>query len=186
MNIEFYSNHMDTLADLMKLAEKHNCTIAFGVTSSNENDIDEDILKKSGFTDALLEEMKDKMDVARAASTFDKVWFQLRDKNTGMYHHMVYIESSTCVIVKRLAELDFRFPDEEPSDDLIARLEEYDQMLDYGEYTIHEHYNPTIINGFGNEKRVEDYRVYRSGMALKYFGDLVCDYLGEPRIDRVY
>lgn len=186
MNIEFYSSHMETLADLMKLAEKHNCAIAFGVTSSNEDNIDEDILKKHGFTDALLEEMKDKMEVINAASTFDKVWFELRDKNTGTYHSMVYIESSTYVIVKRLDELDFRFPDEEPSDDLIARLEESDQLLDYGAYTIHEQYNPTIINGFGNEKRVEDFRVYRSGMALKFFGDLVCDYLREPRINRVY
>lgn len=28
--------------------------------------------------------------------------------------------------------------------------------------------------------------VYREGMALKFFGDLVCDYLGEERIVRTY
>lgn len=28
--------------------------------------------------------------------------------------------------------------------------------------------------------------VYREGMALKIFGDLVCDYLGEERIVRTY
>ena len=39
--------------------------------------------------------------------------------------------------------------------------------------------------GFGNDECVEDFRCYRNGMALKFFGDLVCDYLGEPRIDRV-
>jgi len=46
--------------------------------------------------------------------------------------------------------------------------------------------SPTIINGFGNETKVVDYRVYREGMALKFFGDLVCDYLEEPRIVESY
>lgn len=32
---------------------------------------------------------------------------------------------------------------------------------------------------------VKSSTTYRSGMALKYFGDYVCDYLGEPRIERV-
>ena len=45
---------------------------------------------------------------------------------------------------------------------------------------------PTIIRGFGNENKIVDGRVYRSGMAVKYFGDLVCDYFGEPRIERTY
>lgn len=42
------------------------------------------------------------------------------------------------------------------------------------------------IYGFGNDNRIKDFRCYRPGMALKYFGDLVCDYLGEERICRVY
>lgn len=186
MNIEFYSNHMESLSDLMKIAEKHNCTITFGFMSHSDGDIDEDVLKKNGFTTELLEELNDKMKVNDSGSTFDKVWFQLYEKDTETYHTMTYIESSASVIVEKLDEYEFRYDDEEPSDDLIAKLEEHDHLLDYGAYTINVHYNPTIINGFGNEKRVEDFRVYRSGMALKFFGDLVCDYLNEPRIKRVY
>lgn len=186
MNIEFYASHTETLSDLMKIAEKHNCVITFGFANSCDRDIDEDVLKKNGFTAELLEELKDKMEVKDAASTFDKAWFQLYEKDTKKYHTMAYIENSTYVVVEKTDECNFRFDDEEPSDELIAKLEELDELLEIGVYTINQSYNPTIIHGFGNESKVEDFRVYRSGMALKYFGDLVCDYLKEPRINRCY
>lgn len=41
----------------------------------------------------------------------------------------------------------------------------------------------TEVTGFPNQERPN---VYREGMALKFFGDLVCDYLGEERIARTY
>lgn len=186
MNVDFCTPHMETLADLMEIAKKHNCKISFGFLSSSEQEIDEDIIKKHGFTDELFEEMKDKMEIQDSASSFDKLWFELYDENTKSYNTMVYIESSTYFRVKRIGEFDFRFDDETPSDELIAVLEEHDELWDTDEYTINEHHNPTIIRGFGNKERVEDYRVYRSGMALKFFGDLVCDYLNEPRIKRCY
>lgn len=186
MNIDFCNSHMETLADLMKIAEKHNCAITFGITSHSDRDIDEDVLKKNGFTSELLEELKCKMTVKDSVSSYDNAWFQLYEKNTKTYHTMAYIENSAYVIVEKLDELEFRFDDEEPSDELIATLEKLDEMLEIGVYTINEHYNPTIIHGFGNKEKVEDYRVYRPGMALKFFGDLVCDYLKEPRIKRCY
>lgn len=46
MNIDFYSSHMDTLADLKEIAEKHNCKITFGFTSDYEQDIDQELLLK--------------------------------------------------------------------------------------------------------------------------------------------
>ena len=99
---------------------------------------------------------------------------------------MTYIESSTYFLVERLSEFDFRFDEDTPSDELIEWLQLHDHLWGTEVYTIHESHNPTIIHGFGNEKRIEDFRCYRSGMAVKFFGDLVCDYLGEPRVNRVY
>lgn len=186
MNIEFYTSHVETLADLTKLAKKHNCRINFGVNTSHEEEIDVDILKRHGFTDELFEELKDKMTVTFASSSFDTVWFELADKATGTYSTMTYTESGTYFTVEKLGELDFRFDEDETSEELIAWLEDHDELWDTDMYTIHQHHNPTVIYGFGNEERVEDFRVYRSGMALKYFSDLVCDYLKEPRIERVY
>jgi hypothetical protein len=177
---------METLADLMQIAEKHNCKICFGVLTSTEQKIDEDIIKQHGFTDELFEEMKDKMEIHDSASSFDKVWFELFDKSANSYSTMAYIESSTYFTVDKTSEWDFRYGEDEPSDDLIAWLDENDELWDMDRYTIHQQHNPTIIHGFGNKERVEDFRVYRSGMALKFFGDLVCDYLNEPRIKRCY
>ena len=181
MNIDFGSNHMETLVDLQALAEKHNCKITFGFDSHHETDIDEDILKKHSFTDEDIDFIRNNMNVNSCDSTFDRMWFELYDKNNKTYNNMIYIESSTYLVV----EID-DYSLEYPSDELTAKLEEHDEMTEIGAYTIIESYNPTIIHGFGNKEKVEDYRVYRSGMALKFFGDLVCDYLNEPRIQRTY
>lgn len=186
MNIEFFNAHIETLADLIKLAEKHNCKIHFGFYSSNEREIDEDIAKKNGLTDELLQEIYDKMTVSDSASSFDKMWFELYDLNSGCYNTMTYIESETYFTVEKLSEFDFRFDEDTPSDELIEWLELHDRLWGTDVYTINENHNPTIIHGFGNEKHIEDFRCYRSGMALAYFSDLVCDYLKEPRIHRVY
>ena len=188
MNIDFCKSHMETLADLMKIAEKHNCTITFGVTTHGDREIDDDVLKKNGFTAELLNEMYEKMEIKDAASTFDKAWFQLYEKDTETYHTMAFIENSTYAVIEKESENSFLFrdDDEAPSDELIANLEEIDELYEIGVYTINQSYNPTIIHGFGNKEKVEDFRVYRPGMALKFFGDLVCDYLKEPRIQRYY
>ena len=182
MNIDFGVSHMETLSDLMRIAEKHNCRITFGFASSLEQEIDEDILKRYGFTDELIEEMKEKMTINNAVSLFDEVWFELYDQRNKTYNTMTFIESSTYFVLPK----DDYYLINGISEDLENVLDEHDEFYRPDEYVIHQGYNPTIICGFGYEKRVEDFRVYRSGMALKYFGDLVCDYLKEPRISRCY
>lgn len=181
MNVSFGTSHMETLADLMQLAAKHNCKITFGCYSSHEADMDEDILKRHKFTEEDIAFIRDNMNIGTLDSTFDKIWFELYDKNTNTHNTMAYIESSTYLSVSQ-----DEFPYEYPSDDLTEKLEEHDEMLESGVYTLHLSHNPTIIFGFGNTEKIEDYRVYREGMALKFFGDLVCDYLKEPRICRCY
>lgn len=184
MNIDFGSNHMQTLADLQALAEKHNCKITFGFYSNSDHELDDDVLEKHGFTEEMREELRDSdlMLIKDCTSTFEKVWFELLESN-GKSNTMAYIQSGTYFI----AELEDSFyREKEASDELIAKLEERDEMYYTGQYTINLSHNPTIIYGFGNKEKVEDYRVYRSGMALHFFSNLVCDYLNEPRIKRVY
>ena len=186
MNIDFCTPHAETLADLMALAKKHNCVIRFGFYSNFEREVDRDILQHHNLTDELVEELYEKMEISDSASTFDKVWFELYDNSEKTSNTMAYLCSDTYFVVKKDGEFDFRLEDEEPSEQLVAWLEEHDEMYDYDAYTISLHHNPTVIYGFGNKGRIEDYRCYRSGMALKFFGDLVCDYLNEPRIQRCY
>ena len=186
MNVEFYSSHVETLVDLIKIAQKHDSVITFGSSSTHDREIDEDILLKAGFSKENLDELKEKMTIKESASLFDRCWFQLYEKKKKQYHTMVYIESETYLLVEKAGTAFYCDVELEASEELLAKLEEHDELLDLSFYTIIERYNPTIITGFDNEKRVEDFRVYRSGMALKFFGDLVCDYFGEERIQRVY
>jgi len=183
MNIDFTSTHLETLCDLKAIAEKHNCRISFGVDSFHEYSFDEDILKQIGFTDEDIKFIENNTEIDTQDSTHNRVWFELVEKDTGKVNSLIYSEGSTLLIINKD---DYIYRDEDISEELMNKLEEHDQCWDYDSYSISESYNPTIIYGFGNKGRVEDYRVYRSGMALKFFGDLVCDYLGEPRIDRVY
>lgn len=183
MNIDFGLSHMQTLAELMQIAEKHNCRITFGFATSPEQEIDEDVLKRNGFTDELIEEMKEKMTINDAVSSFDKVWFELYDQNNKTHSSLTYIESGTYFV---LPKDNYYIFSEGISEELENLLYEHDEFYRSDEYVIHESYNPTIIHGFGNNEKIRDFRVYRSGMALKFFGDLVCDYLKEPRIERSY
>ena len=59
-----------------------------------------------------------------------------------------------------------------------------DEYIDKDEQYWSYETTDTVVRGFDG---VSTYiNVYREGMALKFFGDLVCDYLGEPRIIRTY
>ena len=182
MNIDFGRSHMETLADLMRIADKHSCVITFGIGSSPSIDLDEELLEKSGLTSELIEEMRDKKQITEVASLFDKAWFELYDKRNNTHSTLAYIESSTHFVVSRDNYSLF----EEVSADLEEWLDDHDDFGRPDEYFIMVSHNPTIIHGFGNKEKIEDFRVYRSGMALKFFGDLVCDYLKEPRIVRSY
>ena len=58
----------------------------------------------------------------------------------------------------------------------------YSERLQVVEYK-YVSFSETKIKGF---EKQEHSNVCREAMALKVFGDLVCDYLGEERIVRVY
>lgn len=82
-------------------------------------------------------------------------------------------------------------PDDDIDDDnpLSKETEEFLEDNDYessddgGKRLLYVSFSETKIKGFDKQEHPS---VYREGMALKFFGDLVCDYLGEERIVRVY
>lgn len=182
MDVSFYSPHMETLSDLMELAKKHDCKISFGFSSSNDREMDEELLAMIGLSEEMLSEMKDKMTISFSESVFDKLWFELSDNRDHTYHTLAYIERSTTIEVECASGFSFY----SVSEQLFDCLRENDVSCNGDTYFISKRYNPTVICGFGYDKMVEDFRVYRSGMALHYFANLVCDYLHEPKIDRVY
>lgn len=186
MNIEFYNNHIETLCDLKALADKHGCRLSFGVDHDEENgatsfdsfdcifdnehnrDIIDD-LDRCGYID----------DESRIKTT--RFWFELYDPNNEErhYHLMSYVETTAYVKY-------YEWSCETPKDETAQFIEENEaDWFPIGDDAHIFYYSKcdTIIKGF---EKQEHPSVYRSGMALKFFGDLVCDYLGEQRIQRVY
>jgi len=182
MNVVFGTAHLQTLKDLQELAEKHNCEIHFGFDGNSSTDFDCELLSKNNIEDKVIKilESQTGLGISDVCCSNDKIWFELLDKNTGKYSTLSYCENY----------MYFTFTDEyldEEERDVVEdfiyeELNEYYGSKYYGKFS----YCPTVIYGFGNKEKIEDFRVYRSGMALKFFGDLVCKYLKEPNIERVY
>lgn len=177
MNIEFYENHLKTLKDLQKIAEKHNMSIHFGFNNYDTDEFEDNLLKQCGVDEKIIQDLNSfNVTFKRIHYSSSKLWFELYDKEKDKYHSMSYIEESEYFEIE-----DY---DGDCVSDEFIEFYENDEYEDMGFYSFSN--APTIIHGFGNKENVVDGRCYRPGMALKYFSDLVCDFLGENRICRVY
>ena len=180
MDIHFGNAHLQTLRDLQDIAEKHDCIINFGVRTSNntefsdcENLIRANVPKK--VFNAIENGYIDLKDLKGSCCT---LWFELYDKKLKKYNTLSYVEDAVYFNTVDM----YSVYDEKPR--------EVEEWLEDGGYEGLDFYSysssPTIIRGFGYKKEHTDHRVYRSGMALSYFSDLVCKYLKEPKIERTY
>lgn len=180
MDIHFNSEHLATLKDLQEIALKHNCVINFGIRSSTHTDFDDcSDLIQSNVPKKVLKAIEDgNVDLREVNGTCSTLWFELYDKETKKYNTLSYTEDT----VSFVAEDMYSVYDEKP--------EVVEEWLSSGGYEDSDYYYythcPTIIHGFGYKSEHKDFRVYRSGMALKFFSDLVCKYLKEPMIERTY
>lgn len=177
MNIQFFENHLKTIKDLQDIAEKHNCSIHFGFNGYCSSDIDEDIFKANKIHQNVVNDLTSSdVELKNVHCETSYVWFELYEKDKDTYNMMRYIEKTLFLEIEN-------FDDENVSEEFIDfyNNNQYEDMDFYQLKT-----NPTIITGFGNDKQIKDYRCYRPGMSVKYFADLVCDYLGEERIRRTY
>lgn len=193
MDVDFYKSHIETLCELKELAYKHNCNIAFGTDSTHNTD-----RYFYDFEDFFPEEIRNDLEnngtITEAVYNCDSIWFELYDRTTKRYHTMTYSEidwnmwyepfSSYETDMKK-ETLDWLYGtnmNKETIDWLEERASLYSDTSNEF-WFFGDNYKKTSIQGFDG---LEKPSVYRSGMALKFFGDLVCDYLGEPRIERVY
>ncbi len=188
MNVTFSSTHLETLSDLQRLAEKHNCKISFGCYSGTDEQVNNEVLRENGASEEIIEKISNgweyDISINNIQTTNEQIWFQLYDpEGKKQYNVMSYHESRTYFEV----EFDYDF-EEENNKDLVEWLKEHkvDWNYDKDKYIICLDSTPTVVNGFGYEEEHKDYRVYREGMALHYFAELVCKYLKEPVIKRTY
>lgn len=181
MNIEFTNAHMETLCELKALAEKHGCRVTFGVDSWTG--VDPEFEEFSNYTSKIHEELDDKGSFSNGVIDVTKFWFQFYDPNNKdrQYHYLEYSEGEQTITYELLSF-------EELSEEAESFIEENradwcDGGLMDDEVVLFARLGGTTIKGF---EGLEHPSVYREGMALKFFGDLVCDYLGEERIVRTY
>lgn len=181
MYIDFYNQHCETLCELIQMAKKHQCSIKFGFRSDTGSDLDVDILLENGFTQELGEEFLDNIDVRDVNCNYNCIWFELYDTRDKTHHTLEYSDNNVSFY------FDDTYDSDIVSEDLINLIDEV--KSEYIPGFIQLRGGGTKIFNFSEESKdewVQTNEVYRSGMALKFFGDYVCDYLGEEKIVRVY
>jgi hypothetical protein len=179
--LTFNSTHIDTLSELNSIAKKHNCTIRLYVGDNNSIEAEDiiDVFKEQyELSNPAAEELVSNFEIQNPQSYLASICFELAEQteNGTMYHQLSYIEGYVCC---ELYESYGRFIDD-ISDELQSWFDNYWEDPDGG--FIHKSFSYTKVKGFNGATA----DVYREGMALKFFGDLVCDYLDEPRIVKVY
>ena len=191
MIAEFYSAHLDTLCELKALAEKHGCKISFGTRDNySTEELDANDLFAVGVPNKIIDKLtrsyEHNLTVENIKVSCDELWFQLYDPNNEnrKYHTMTYQQISVYFEV----EPDYNFDSYIKENEKFIEWCEENQVdwNDDDKFIFNLTTSLTIINGFGYKKEKKDYRVYRPGMALHYFTELVCKYSKEPIIERTY
>lgn len=199
MNTTFHDSHLDTLIKLKALVEKHGMKIRFG--TRDENQVEANVYLLDDFVDKeILETLSDnyyEITNGEVILTDETLWFELYEEMPGekypKYHSMTYTERN----VSFKLEIDWREQLEYIShykDDYSDEYyESFNKLIDF---ISENNYNDidvvvfskqtTTIRGFGNKEPITDGRVYREGMALHFFTELVCNYLKEPMINNTY
>lgn len=197
MNTLFNDAHLDTIAKLKALVEKHGMKIRFGTDTSVSTDLSSVDFDEYMSSDAskLFDDNSDEIVERFDANVFEKLWFELFDpkpkEKMGRYHTMAYIESDISFVLCDDWESNIKYDSSEHESQDDDNKSIYSEMIEwinnnsYGS-TMSVSDSRTVINGFGNDKEVIDHRVYREGMALHFFTELVCKYLNEPMIENTY
>lgn len=181
MNITLGQAHIKTLIKLQAIAEKHNCSISFGTTDNDDSEADFEDFKDyyDELTDKICSEMVDNLQAISVRLFTSNYWFELYDGNKNKYNNLTY------TTIEGYAEFDEDYNSDDISEEtqefIANNMEEYD----YGNPILQFNSSKQTIRGFEGVDKSQ-INVYREGMLLKFFGDLVCDYLGEERIVEVY
>lgn len=178
--------HLQTLKELMEIAEKHNCYINIFVNEhhsfaqDNSSACLEMLVDREYISDEVANNLLECYSIDNPMVQHDSICFELveQKENRNIFHTMTYHTWSVWFNIEKYSW--------NPEADELPETEEWveENCSDYGDgfYSAESAY--TEVQGFPNvETKVN---VYREGIAIKNFGDLVCDYLGEPRIVRNY
>lgn len=171
--------HMKTLMKLNEMALKHNCYITMGVDVINDANCNMDVIQKvTNMSDGVREDIANNLNIKSEHTSGYNYYFELIDmrENAKTKHNILTYIATDTYFSYDVNDLGYFEED----------VQEYFLDVDSEEHGYISACNfDQTIQGFAGVDTTE-INVYREGMLLKFFGDLVCDYLGEERIKEVY
>lgn len=178
------SVHINTLSKLHEIAKKYNCIINLEVRTNQSNEI-EDVVEWLCDYGKISEKVKnfiiENTEIQeRCNCVVEQFILTLRDRRTGkdIHNYHTYTE------INGFIDFDSIDHDLYDGDD---ELEEFFEDAEDGNSWYEYDFNNNSYRGWeGLDTKSGNYHTYRNGMHIKFFGDLVCDYLGEEKIEEVY
>lgn len=176
--MELYDAHIDTLCKLNEIAKKYNCKIGFYINSvSGEDLLDEDFLMKQ--YNISKEIAKDILDNTSHSveGNGTQYCFALIDSN-GKHHSINYFTIDYVMIL-----------DDDMVHSLLPETIKFEEnncdSFDGNRCYFYDAARWQSIIGFDTIDKSQ-INIYREGIMLREFSYLVCDFLCEPRIEKVY
>ena len=181
MNFDFYSAHFQTLSELQQMAEKHNCKITFGFTSDVfDGDDTDELLDIFNCPDKVREEIIDDFSIELKSGMYTKIYFELYDRDKQHYNQLTYYQHEVLVELENTNR--FNYHSNETEEWLEENKTDWSNFDD--KYYLYSEDTKEEVHGFEGIKK--EWNIYRPGIMLAVFTQLVCDYLGEERIVRTY
>lgn len=176
MNIRLTPEHINILIKLNVIASKHDCVISCGTNSSFDESVDWDLLKKRvNLPETAQLELSEK--TKKEFQETSSYYFELYDKRNKTTHILIYTEASTSFWYD---ETNLYY-DTDISNDTIFWLEKNNSGSSGNNKFISLYSAYHSFYGFDNIEK-EKIVVYREGILLNSFANLVCEYLGEEKI----
>ena len=184
MEFYFHSKCLKILCDIEKLANKHNCIVQFGIDHHNIKEFN--IEDCNDYTPAIGQELKERGYYEEACGEVMALWLKLIDnkiKHAQPEKRLVFAN-----VYKRV-QYGFNYEYAEATDNDLSveakhflenNSEDIDSDDGFSIYTLYQPLQFTNIIGFKNEKCPN---ANCPQMALEVFSNLVCDYLGENKIN---
>lgn len=186
------SVHINTLSKLHEIAKKHNCIINLEVKTTQDDEIEdvvewlyefEEISEKVGKFIIRNTEIQDKCNCFAQQFTLKLID---RRGEKEIYNCFTYAEIEAFI---DFGPFEYELDDDYGlnNDDWNDDLEDFFEAVKDGDSFYSFDVSDSHYVGWkGLNIASGDYDTYRNGMHIKFFGDLVCDYLGEERIKEVY
>lgn len=190
MILDLYGQtHLQTLQELMEIAKRHNCHIS--ITIRADHSLDEDatsnvllfLVDHGLMTESTSEGLTEGIcyDIENPRLLHDIATFELVEhlESGWEYNRLVYGQYDARLTICKDVFHKGRSQEVEEWIEDNSFCEIYDSHY-WGDFSG----SYSEVHGFkGTDTKVN---IYREGMAMKNFADLVCDYLHEPRIERTY